>query len=498
VCANCYWEGAGGGYDAYVALWYNAACASMSNLYELLGGRQKADYYRGLKSLADEAYRRMFWHTVTENGRTFSRFHGCRDWDGKTHDFGFTYYNIEAASRGIATDEQVRSMLWWLDRGQYSPDSGKTWLDHPYSIWDLFPPFNTLENSKWLQFCGTLPWLQVLTNGGNRLDCTARDLQLRGRYLSADNMHERNERILERFASPDRLTGGRTRNEHWIDRWFFLGPDTQLGDIEGFREIFPQGGIVASYQPLLYMGIDYTPTGLRIAPRVPSKLDSIEFSNFGYRGALLSLSAETIRKPVLAEKCTAKTTVSPGQELVREFSPGAAFSKVGLRIGMQGFQTRRDNQITITLYQIAGKKRTKLAENWLNHIEDGQWVWVDARRLLPKGCRYAVALSDAHLSGCDSMSVYCGLHGPALRVLEEKTLLRVEAIRDSSKGVFRLFPGRLVQDNVWEALLGPGESAMLTRPPRQRLFGCDPSTPMYQYLFSSPQTMTTSRTWPSQ
>lgn len=465
-CApNCYWEGAGGGYDAYVAIWYNAACQAMSDLSAVSGDTSKASYYSSLKQLAHQAYRKKFWHSVRENGRTVSRFLGCVDWEAQAHDYGFSYYNLEAAYRGIATSDQTQQILWWLDRGQFSPDGGKTWQDHPYSIWELFPPFNTIENSKWLQICGTLPWLQVLTNGGNRLDCTARDLAVRSRDLSADNMHERNERVLARFASPDRLTGGRTNTEHWIGRWHFLEPDSDLADIEGFREVFPQGGIVASYQPVYYLGLEHTASGLKISPKVPSAYESVEFRNIGYRDCVFSFKAEAVRQTVLSESTgNLYGELKPGEELSREFTAPASFSKAGVQVRVRPFEKTSYNGVTVVLEELIGRKWSKVAENWMNHVRDGQWVWINAERLLPGMRQYRVVVSQADPAPGNGIHVRGTSKGPAVSLLNESTKVTVRQVYGPSGVVSSLIGGSTKSITDSERLsttLMPGQTAEL-------------------------------------
>lgn len=492
-----YWEGAGGGYDAYVDLFYIEACSAMASLYDYLGEGIRASEYRKMRELAIERYRSLFWHTVSENGKTFSRFYGSKDWDGVDHDFGFTMYNLEAAARDIASPQQCRSIFWWLDRGQYSPDGGLSWRDGIYSIWEAVPPFNTIENFSrapthtWLNLTGSLPWLNVLTNGGARLDTAARDLVARARYMSPDNMHERNEQILARFASPDKLTGGRTYvspQGHLTGRWFFLGPDTNLGDFEGFREIFPQNGLLATAEPVSYLGMRYTGWGLALRPRVPSDFDSMRFSNIGYHGAVFDFKAEAQRQEIVGVSSDRQYSLPSGAEVGQTFTPTAQFNKVGLRVAISPYAAKRDNQLTVTLYSAAsGGTWAKKAENWYSHAKDGQWVWVSLDAPLPAGIEYLVAISAVRPAAGETISIY---HDPsdvypngramlnrspmsgdlALRAVYERTKLTVETVYDPQGQPFLLRgsrSGTTVTDlggglKRLETVLEPDDHALLT------------------------------------
>lgn len=408
VCMpNSYYEGAGGGYDAYAGLWYNDACYALAELHKLLGDTARETQYRDMWNFANAKYQAKYWHTVVEGGAAYDRFHGCQDWDGAIHDFGFTHNNLEAASRGMVSPDIARAILWWLDRGKWSGNGGTTWSNDIYSIWEAVPPWNTRANSTWYNVTGTLPYLQVLTNGGARLDTAARDLFTRSQYLSVDNMHERNERILARYANPDRLTGGRTYNDPGgRGRWFFLGPNSNIADFEGFREIFPGNGTVAAYQPVSYLGIKLTGGGMQLRPRVPSNYTSFLFENIGYWQSLFSFSAAALRDQVMGptpgpSTCNAPSTGSIGQTFVAP----APFSKVGLQVAVMPYLNRKNNQLSMTLERETSGTWSKIAETWFNHARTGQWVWISAPQAMPEGQNYRVKINKVSAAAGETIAL---------------------------------------------------------------------------------------------
>ncbi len=52
---------------------------------------------------------RLFWNPDTQ------RFNACVDADGKTHDYGFTFLNLESIYYDFATTEHARAILSWIN-----------------------------------------------------------------------------------------------------------------------------------------------------------------------------------------------------------------------------------------------------------------------------------------------------------------------------------------------------------------------------------------------
>lgn len=485
-----FWEAAGGGYDAYVAIWYNTACTAMAEMAQLAGNATQAAEYQALRSLADQAYNDRFWRTFTDNGIPFSRYHACQDWDQVIRDYGFTYYNLEAASRKISSPAQSRAILWWLDRGFWSNTGGASWNPDIYSLWEIAPPFNTRSNNTWYNVTGTLPYLEVVSNGGARLDATARDLHLRSQVLSIDNMHERNLRALSRYASPDRLTGGRTFDDPGgRGRWQFLGPSNNRLDFEGFREIFPSSGLFASHQPVAYLGLEHTAQGLRLAPRLPSSHSEIRFNHLAYWNTIFnfSIQAERITRLAMTESPHAyllATTGSVGQT----FTVTDSFNKAGLRVSVAPFQRKANNRLSVVLEQQAGEDWLEAGVNWYSHIQDQQWVWVSVNQILGPG-HYRVRIHQVQPAPGETISISyhaedqlpegeafqqgyaLPLSGDlALQVLLERTLLTVDSIYNPEEKSFTLQGARsgVLRSNLGDGIirlqcsLDPDEKVFLT------------------------------------
>lgn len=457
VCTeNSFWENAGGAYDAFEGLWYNVGCSAMADMAQLMRDTRSADRYRRFRELADKAYNKKYWHTVEENCHTFSRYHACEDWDGSIHDYGYTYYNLEAACYGVTGPDRARDILWWLDRGQYKPDESLEWKDDIYSIWQIAPPFNTINNYTWLNLTGRMPYTHAVANGGTRLTIEARDLRARSRYLSADNMHERNVQVLTRFASPDRLTGGRIVDDPGgRGRWHFGHPDTNVADIEGFREIFWVNGTLATYMVAAYLGLDYSPHGLHLRPRVPSGVNGFVFRSIGYWGALFDFSVSARRTQVAPKKLDSESSRT------RVFVPASRFDKAGVEVR---HSAQGEIRLSLTLERHAGGKWVTVGRNWLSHVKNGQWVWVSSDQWLAGGAEYRLRLHDVQSVSGDPVALVQRTGGRSgVRLVAEETRLEVKCRLDPNGKRFALTrePGGKTRSQSMDLVLGPGDCAVL-------------------------------------
>ncbi len=463
---NSYWELPGGGYDAFEGLWYNAACNALAELAEFEDDADSAARYRLLFRKANEAYNKKYWHSVTENGKEISRYHACEDWDGKTHDYGFTYYNLEAAFRGIPSLQQVRSVLWWLDRGYWSRDGGappgfaRPWKENMYSIWEVAPPFNSIGNTTWLNVTGTLPYLEVVANGGSRCFIGGRDLVVRSNYLSVDNMHERNKRILARFANPDRLTGGRTFNDPGgRGRWFFGEPFVDIADFEAFHEIFPQEGVLPASEPLAYLGMEYAAKGLWLRPRVPSELNLMKFEGIGYAEAVFDFQVQAERKRVPL------SASEDENQLSATFVPHSRFNKVGVLTAVRPPGVHQGCQISLTLEHWTPTGWAEVDRTWFSDVADRKWVWLATERWLEPSERYRLTVHDFRAPGGEICGIKLTRQGrPLIDVQQETNILIVHCRYNPRKRRFIL---RSEADEVLPSLpltstLDPGQRILLS------------------------------------
>lgn len=285
-----------GGLDAYTnAVWY-ASLEAMAQIEEMLARRGDAGSapvspadLRALAARARTAYTETFWDE--EKGR----FIGCIDEDGVRHDYGFTFVNLEAMAYGLASPEQAQRIYRWMETEPTSSGEADT-----YSAWAFAPRATTLHNPTWDPAtgeslepdCPQQPWWMFgwigtafgdqCQDGGAILYTSYFDLMARLRLVSPDNAWQRWEAILERWREPDHLCGGPPlyRGEHPQQ----INPGSTGTDIP-----FPESGLVPCWLLNGVLGVEPTPAGLRIAPRLPEGLEWAGIRNLGWRGMTLDV-----------------------------------------------------------------------------------------------------------------------------------------------------------------------------------------------------------------
>jgi len=296
---NNYWDIQPFGHlDAYANAVYYASLAAMAEIEEFLdaaGGvdtpspRRSPAEYRRLTVRAKEAYNRAFWEE--EHGR----YIGCIDIDGKRHDYGFTFVNLEAMAYGLASEEQAKRIYRWMET---EPTS--TGQPDAYTAYVFAPRANTIHNPTWDQQTGVskepgpvepwwfFGWLGTpygsvqCQDGGAILYTSFFDLMARTKLLGADNAWQRWTEILARYREPDRLCGGgplyRGENPQRVN------PGAVGVDIP-----FPESGLVPTWFVYGVAGLSPSAVGLEIRPSLPRALPWLIVRNVQYRGLTLDV-----------------------------------------------------------------------------------------------------------------------------------------------------------------------------------------------------------------
>ena len=295
---NNYWDILPFGHlDAFANIVWYASIEAMAQIEEMLaaaGGVQTTvaarspEYYRALRQKARRAYNETFWDDRA------GRYIGCVDADGKRHDYGFTFVNLEAMAYGLADEEQARRIYRWMETEPTSTGKPDT-----YTAYVFAPRSNTIHNPMWRPDRGKIedvpqePWWHFgwlgtpygdvqCQDGGAILYTSFFDLMARTKLVGADNAWRRWQEILGRWREPDHLCGGPPLFKGEIPQQ--INPGAVGTDIP-----FPESGLVPCW--LLYglMGVEATARGLEIAPQLPEGLPWLEVRNLAYRGLPLTL-----------------------------------------------------------------------------------------------------------------------------------------------------------------------------------------------------------------
>lgn len=313
---NNYWDILPFGHlDAYANAVFFGSISAMEQIDSALGQEPLTDY-AALRTKAHRRYDEVFWDDQK------GRYIGCVDIDGEKHDYGFTFVNLEAIFYGLGDAAKAERIYRWMETEPTS--SGKP---DTYSKWVFAPRATTIHNPMWREdapkselaskvkpwwtfwWRGT-PFGDQCQDGGAILYTSFFDLMDRARYRGADNAWQRFSEILERYRMPDRLCGGKP---------LYRGEKPQQEDAGsvGVDLPFPESGLVPCYFLYGVIGVEPTPEGLRISPRLPKALDYAEVRNIDWHGMSLrvrvtSSSVEVEGADAGGRPFTMKRRILPG------------------------------------------------------------------------------------------------------------------------------------------------------------------------------------------
>ena len=292
---NNYWDLLPFGHlDMYATSVYYAALRTMAVLeadvlrhpeWQIPGGESfdPAALKRRAQAAKTEA-NELFWSEET------GRFVACVDADGRTHDFGLTFLNLEAVHYGIATAAHARALLEWVTGSREV--AGDTAKGADIYHWRFGPRATTRRNVSWYGWFWSapesIPWGGQVQDGGAVLGFSYHDLMARLRILGPDDAWQRLRSILAWYGevreaggyrayykdgSRGRLQGGGVAAGLGIDREFHesvLVPQVMLDGFLGFRP-----------------GAD----GIALAPSLPKSWPELRVNQIRWQDHVLEIHA---------------------------------------------------------------------------------------------------------------------------------------------------------------------------------------------------------------
>ena len=155
-------------------------------------------YAQDLTTLADAVrtdFQKHFWNAET------GRFNGWIDVEGRAYDFGFTFVNLEAIHYGLASREQARSILDWLDgKREITADTSR---GADIYHWRFAPRATTRRNIDTYVWPWSnpeqIPWGGQIQDGGAVLGFSFHDVLARLKTNGPDNAWKRLREILTWF-----------------------------------------------------------------------------------------------------------------------------------------------------------------------------------------------------------------------------------------------------------------------------------------------------------
>jgi hypothetical protein len=273
--------------DAYVNAYFLYSLRAMGEIEKVLGGQPPVDY-DALYAKCRAAYDRTFWDEAA------GRYIGCVDIDGKQHDYGFTFVNLEALYHGQGDAAKARRIYDWLE-------NGTTWQGKRdiYSRWVFAPRTTTIYNPRWgagappppagagepwwMFGWGGTAWEEQCQDGGAIFYTSFYDLMDRRRFFGVDNAWKRFSEILARYREPDRLCGGSPlfRGEH---------PQQQDPGSVGLDIPFPESGLVPCWFVFGLLGAEPDMAGLHVRPALPTGMNRAGVRNLAWGGEIWTLT----------------------------------------------------------------------------------------------------------------------------------------------------------------------------------------------------------------
>lgn len=296
---------------------------------------QTAESLETLAQTCKEQIQKTFWNE--EKGRFIE---GYNDWDGELSryvnasesetwkikelasrgeefDLGFLAFNVEAVAVGVATDEQARLIMEWVDGQRTIAGDDSTGEDLYY--FECAPRFTTINNDYWF-YCGVAtdenyPFSQQVQNGGSCLWISYYDILARAKVFGADNAYKRLQGIQNWYqdvmtAYEQAVQSGAadsakefyrayyydlaecsdaaydvfnsTYNQKHISLQGQVNGKDSAGAL-GLDAEFLENSILSAAIPFTFFGLDVQDDNLCIAPNLPSDVEYMKMENLAFR-----------------------------------------------------------------------------------------------------------------------------------------------------------------------------------------------------------------------
>lgn len=271
---NNYWDLLPfGSHDALATMMLHAALLRLAEIEETISthpgweipaasaGRRGGD----LRDLADRIradFQERFWSPAT------GRFVGWIDADGTPHDYGFTFLNLEAIARGLASPVQAGAILDWID-GRRTVAGDTAQGDDIYH-WRFGPRSTTRRNIETYMWAWanpeSIPWGGQVQDGGAVLGFSYFELLARLEVSGPDDAWRRLREILAWFGEVQEA-GGYRAYYAVPGRGTLQGGGTAGG--LGFDHEFMESVLVPQVMLYGFLGFRPTPEGFALRPQLP-------------------------------------------------------------------------------------------------------------------------------------------------------------------------------------------------------------------------------------
>jgi hypothetical protein len=303
---NNYWDLLPFGHlDAYATVHYYDALGAMVRIESEIADTPEWQIPQGALAFSPTMLAEHAAEVKTEGNRLFwnsrtGRFVACVDAEGATHDYGFTFLNLEAVHYGFATPEHSEQILSWVSGARRV--EGDTAQGADIYHWRFGPRSTTLRNIDWYLWAWSgpesIPWGGQVQDGGAVLGFSYHDLMARLKTRGPDDAWKRLQEILRWFEEVQAaggyrkyydgkregtLQGGGTAGGLGLDQEFFESVMVPQVILNGFLGFVPSGD------------------GFRLEPRLPSAWPSLTVSRIRFHDAVLRIMVSPAAIEITAE-----------------------------------------------------------------------------------------------------------------------------------------------------------------------------------------------------
>ncbi|MFC5404264.1 hypothetical protein [Cohnella soli] len=291
-----------GNKDFYATVYYYAALTEMQKLEDLVAlhpewGIASNPYGESASVIA--SYRSNVVSQVT-NGSTFwnsttKRYVPLVDVAGNTHDYGYTFMNLEALYYGLGNSSRASDIFDWLDGARTVAGDTSTGSDIYFH--GFAPRATTKRNADWYVWTwnpNAFAWGGQVQDGGAVLYESYYDVMSRLKYKTADNAWTRMKGILDWYQA--------TQDEGGY-RWYYAQRSLSLqgagvaGGI-GVDADFTEATIAPLSAFYGFMGVDADVDALVVAPKLPTELSWMQVTHVNYKGSDATVYGSTTQTKV--------------------------------------------------------------------------------------------------------------------------------------------------------------------------------------------------------
>lgn len=225
---------------------------------------------------------KLFWDSKS------GRFVPGIDADGKMHDFGFTFLNLEAVYYDFATPEHAKSIMSWVNGDRVV--AGDTAQGKDIYHWRFAPRATTKRNTEFYFWAWsspeTIPWGGQVQDGGAVLGFSYHDLMARLATLGPDSAWDRLREILTWFEEVQ-AAGGYRKYYDGSREGTMQGGGTAGG--LGLDQEFVESVLVPQVMLDGFLGFQPLADGFRLDPKLPANWPELVVDRIGYQDSVLTI-----------------------------------------------------------------------------------------------------------------------------------------------------------------------------------------------------------------